>query len=1212
MAAQQIDELQLKIGSDASKAIRQLNNLSAALNQVAQSAGQIQGLSGSNISSLMSSISQLANAGSKAKTSAKGIADLTTAVTGFMQAMSNAPAINANVAQTIVGLGNLAQAGAKTGRVLNNLSSGGGGDKAFFGMMKNSANTTVNAFKKLGSAAIDLGGRGASSLGNFLGKLGLIPGYTANVNRMAISFGNLLRAVLPFYGLSGVFNWLKDAVMTGASIVEVENVVDTMFGDLRNGYENISGYIYKWAESTIDAFGVSELAARQYAGRLMAMFNSSGFDLTEGMRDSAAKMSMDLIERSGDIASFYDITVDEAMTKIQAGLAGMNRPLRSLGVNLSVANLEAFALSKGITQSWQSMDQATQMALRYEYIMNATKYAMGDFSRTANTFSNQVRLLSLNFQVLGATIGQGLISAIAPVISYLNLLIRRLIQAASAFRTFMFTVFGKAIGAAKGVVSDLAEYAGDASDSLGGIGDSGGGLGGAAKSAKELRKQLSVLPFDELNQLAKDTSTAGSGGGGGGGGGGGLGGFEDLFGESLLDATDLDGSDLADAINAWGLKLKDAFENGAWIKLGKTLADGLNDGFQYVYDLLSWDNWEPKVMGFVDPFSTTINSMMFHIDWDLIGRTFGEGLNTITYALDYFITSFDFKSYGTYFATGMNGFLDEWDAAAFGKLIADKFMIAWKVFSGLVHTFDFGLLGTRLKTAAIEAIDSIDWEDVGDSLGTFLTGLGTTLKTMFTNDEDGSLRESIRNGFSSFLRGFFNTFDAGEIRDGLIEAGHTIIGGLADALIENRDSIADSFKFIFENIPWDTVLLAASGIFATKFASMFIGTALQGAIFGHFSGLSGVGAAGAAGMAGTAGAAGASTGLSALASGGIGLGALFGAMKLGEFGSEWYARAKGATPVSTYARDRQMFSNDTDADTNYDVGSKEENRSVKVTKTYDAVSTPRFVNLFDKFADLGPYDVDKGYDATENDRFLADYKKFTDKGPYNVTKDYKGTESGGFVDKFNKYTYVTNRDVNKDYSGSESNNFSGLLKDYKFVDPMPVTKTFKGQAEGNYNQLVSDYKNLPTQKDLYIKLKKANSSVTWTGIVKGQLKHAIGELTGSIEWNAQGGMFLGPTVMQGFGEAGPEAALPLRNKRSMSMIANAITNAGGVSNIDPNAIGYAVARAIAPYITDMINRPVDVHATLYTENNEVLARAVNRGQRSIDKRYNPVSQFSYG
>ena len=297
-------------------------------------------------------------------------------------------------------------------------------------------------------------------------------------------------------------------------------------------YEDISGYVYKWSKSTIDAFGVSEIAALRYAGRLQSIFNSSGFDVTEGMRDSAAQMTTDLIERAGDIASFYDITVDEAMTKITSGLAGMSRPLRSLGVNMSVANMQAFALSQGINTSWKEMDQASQMALRYQYILHATQYAEGDFQRTSMSLANQLRLLSLNFQVLSSTIGQGLVSAIAPVIGWLNILIRKLIQAATAFRTFMWTLFGKPLAAARGYADDLTGYLDDSADAVGDLGSGAGGasdgLGSAGKAAKELKKQLTVLPFDELNQLAKDTNSAGSGGSGGGGGGGagGLGGLD--------------------------------------------------------------------------------------------------------------------------------------------------------------------------------------------------------------------------------------------------------------------------------------------------------------------------------------------------------------------------------------------------------------------------------------------------------------------------------------------------------------------------------------------------------------------------------------------------------------------------------------------------------------------------------------------------------------
>jgi len=334
------------------------------------------------ISQFISSLAHLATAGEKAGQTAMNLKDLTTAVLDFLNALQNAPQINDNLAMTIQGLGNLAIAGKKTGQALNE-ATGSSGSAPGWKALGVASNTAVSGMKKLLDVSLKLGGRGASALGSFMGKLGLIPSYANGIDRTALSFGNLLRSVLPFFGIRGAFDWLKEAVKTGSSLVEIENVIDTAFGSLKKGYEDISGYVYNWAKGTIDAFGVSELAAKQYAGRLMSMFNSSGFDISEGMRDSAAKMSTDLIERAGDVASFYDITVDEAMTKFQAGLAGQTRPLRALGVNMSVANLQAYALSQGITQSWQSMDQATQMALRYQYILNATQYAQGDFARTS-------------------------------------------------------------------------------------------------------------------------------------------------------------------------------------------------------------------------------------------------------------------------------------------------------------------------------------------------------------------------------------------------------------------------------------------------------------------------------------------------------------------------------------------------------------------------------------------------------------------------------------------------------------------------------------------------------------------------------------------------------------------------------------------------------------------------------------------------------------
>jgi len=339
----------------------------------------------SDISIFIAALGKLASAGKNTGETAKGLFALTFAVVHFLEEVSKAPQPSADMATTIQGLGMLAVAGQNAGKAMKDFASSN--NSAWVGVFKSGFSAYVKtAVHDIGDLIIklkDLSLFGVKSLGSFLQRLHMLPGGTKHVNNMALSFGNLLRAVLPFYGIRGVFDWLKESFNLGSSIVELQNVIDTAFGSIINGYRDISGYIYNWSKDTIDAFGVSEIAAQRYAGKLMSMFNSSGFDATEQMRDSAAKMTTDLVERAGDIASFYDISVDEAMTKMQSALAGMTRPMRALGVNMNVANLEAFALSQGINQSWQEMDQATQMAVRYAYMLDATKYAAGDFGRTS-------------------------------------------------------------------------------------------------------------------------------------------------------------------------------------------------------------------------------------------------------------------------------------------------------------------------------------------------------------------------------------------------------------------------------------------------------------------------------------------------------------------------------------------------------------------------------------------------------------------------------------------------------------------------------------------------------------------------------------------------------------------------------------------------------------------------------------------------------------
>ena len=188
----------------------------------------------------------------------------------------------------------------------------------------------------------------------------------------------------------------KAAIGVASDLNEVQNVVDTTFGDG-------SVKIDEWAKNAAEAFGESELQAKQFTSTLGAMFKSMGV----GQADME-EMSMSLAGLAGDMASFYNLDPTEAFEKLRSGISGETEPLKQLGINMSVVNLEAFAMSEGITKSYQEMTQAEQATLRYQYIMSATADAQGDFSNTSDSLANQQRILQLEIQTLAAEIGNDL------------------------------------------------------------------------------------------------------------------------------------------------------------------------------------------------------------------------------------------------------------------------------------------------------------------------------------------------------------------------------------------------------------------------------------------------------------------------------------------------------------------------------------------------------------------------------------------------------------------------------------------------------------------------------------------------------------------------------------------------------------------------------------------------------------------------------------
>lgn len=206
----------------------------------------------------------------------------------------------------------------------------------------------------------------------------------------------IAKAIGSAFVVKQVIEFGKAAIGVASDLNEVQNVVDTTFGDG-------SVKIDEWAKNAAEAFGESELQAKQFTSTLGAMFKSMGV----GQADME-EMSMSLAGLAGDMASFYNLDPTEAFEKLRSGISGETEPLKQLGINMSVVNLEAFAMAEGITKSYQEMTQAEQATLRYQYIMSATADAQGDFANTSDSLANQQRILQLEIQTLAAEIGNDL------------------------------------------------------------------------------------------------------------------------------------------------------------------------------------------------------------------------------------------------------------------------------------------------------------------------------------------------------------------------------------------------------------------------------------------------------------------------------------------------------------------------------------------------------------------------------------------------------------------------------------------------------------------------------------------------------------------------------------------------------------------------------------------------------------------------------------
>lgn len=669
------------------------------------------------ITQLTASISKL---GSKsAGYAADNIRNLGSALKEVMTTLSSAPRVNSNIIQMTNALANLSQQGSKVGSASRSLVTG-------FSNTTKSIKSTRSGFRGL-----------ASTIGKFYATYWLV-----------------MRAV----------GKLGGAVDLASQLTEVQNVVDTTFGDMASKVDDFT-------KTSIQDFGMSELTVKQISSRFQALGTSIGISSEQVANgtavankalmsqnntlykttDSMADMSLNLTRLAGDMASFYDVDQADVAKSLQSIFSGTIAPLRRYGLDLTQATLSEWAMKNGLDANIKSMTQAEKVLLRYNYVMANTQAAQGDFAKTANTWANSVRVLKQEFQAWGSIIGSVIINALKPFVQALSKVMLKVISFTRTVADALGAIFGWTIeisggGATVDGMEDIAD----------GVGDIGDNADSSNKKAQKLKKTL--LSIDEIHAL-DDNSDSGSGGGSGSGGSGGGGAGSGV--NSSLKKTD-------GLLEKYKSSIKDLYS------LGKYIGDALASAMESI----DWKKIYQKADNFGKGLADFLNGLISpRLFYDL-GATIAGSLNTALHFLNSFGTTFDWTNFGLSIANGINGFFENFDFALLAKTIN-----AWVqgIYTALI-TEAKNLSRKDILKGITDFLSNLDIKTVEIIVGTLLIKKIISLKlgSMALAFIGKSLSKAIAQAIASKIG--FELVEGADIGTAIMQAFKTIFASLSTNL----------------------------------------------------------------------------------------------------------------------------------------------------------------------------------------------------------------------------------------------------------------------------------------------------------------------------------------------------------------------------------------------------------------------------------------------
>ena len=265
---------------------------------------------------------------------------------------------------------------------------------------------------------------------------GNIKQQAASVQKVFKKVGAVIASA---FAVKVIISFGKEAINLASDLQEIQNVVDTAFGSMAYKME-------EFADTCIETYGMSKLTAKQMGSTFMAMAKGIGQST-----DIASDKAIELTGRLGDVMSFYNKTADEVNTIGKAIYSGETEPLKAIGIVMTQANLEAYALAEGYGKLYKEMSAGEQLLVRQNYFLEQTDMAAGDFTKTQKSWANQTRILSEQWKEFMTLVGNAAIQVLTPVVRTLNQLVGALVDVG----TELSNIFG--ITTASSISKEAAE-----------------------------------------------------------------------------------------------------------------------------------------------------------------------------------------------------------------------------------------------------------------------------------------------------------------------------------------------------------------------------------------------------------------------------------------------------------------------------------------------------------------------------------------------------------------------------------------------------------------------------------------------------------------------------------------------------------------------------------------------------------------------------------